>query len=605
MGSFLPGIFAFALSVLLTYAVRALSPRWGWVAIPTRDRWHRGTVATGGGLAIGAAFLASAVALGAWGRVSLLLAFSSLALVGGMVDDRLRLFPPTKIVAQIIGAALVVLAGYALPVQGGSVPRVLLSILWIVGLTNAVNLMDNMDGLAGGIAFIAAVCFSVLSSWSGAPLHAGLAAGLAGAAAGFLVFNFPPATIFMGNAGSYFLGFTLAVLGMGFPEGATSSGSRLAAGSQLAVLAPPVLILLLPIFDTTLVTLVRKLQGRPISEGGKDHSSHRLVARGLTERKAVLVLYGMAALSGVAALLARAFVDLAAFVVAPLMLTAFTLLGVWLAGVRVGAPGEASPRGPFVELLADVTYKRRVFEVVLDLVLIAVAYQGAYLLRFEGTELSRSIPILLESLPVVIACQALAFLAGGLYRGVWRYMGLADIPRLLRAVLFGVVLTLLAVLYLWRFEGFSRTVFLIDALLLSLLVGGARISFRLFDRFLGPGVPNGRRTLIYGAGDRGVVALYEILSNRAWGLAPIGFVDDDPFIVGRKVQGLPVLPDGNGFEGVLRDERVQEVVLAKARTSPAQIEALRRACLRQGVQLRRLVVALLEEGDTGGRGATP
>jgi hypothetical protein len=168
----------------------------------------------------------------------------------------------------------------------------LITLVWIVGITNAVNLMDNMDGLAAGITLVGALAFFGLAALEGQGLVASLAAALAGAAAGFLFYNFAPAVSFMGDAGSLTLGFVLAVIGIklrfiNFPLGATWMA--------------PIVVLGVLIFDTTLVSLSRLRRGRSIFQGGSDHTSHRLAQLGMGQARAVLTLYLTAAALGLAA----------------------------------------------------------------------------------------------------------------------------------------------------------------------------------------------------------------------------------------------------------------------------------------------------------------
>ncbi len=194
-------------------------------------------------------------------------------------------------------------------------------------MANAFNLLDNMDGLAAGVAAIGAAAYLILALAGGAPADVLMLAAYAGATCGFLVFNVHPASIFMGDAGSLFLGFTLALL-------AVRSGAGLGAGGTSAVIIP-LAILSVPIFDTTLVTFMRSLAGRRISAGGRDHSSHRLVALGLPERRAVFVLWVSAGLAAIVGL-SIFFLDLShGNILAGLFAGGLTLFGAHLAQVRV------------------------------------------------------------------------------------------------------------------------------------------------------------------------------------------------------------------------------------------------------------------------------
>src|SRR5205807_8668935 len=189
-----------------------------------------------------------------------------------------------KLAAQLAAAALVMANGLTIsgPISNDFLAGVV-ALLWLVGMTNAFNLLDNMDGLAATLAGIAATFFAI-DAVTVHKNHAALALSItiALACAGFLPFNLrpgKPAAAFMGDSGSQVLGFALAALGL--------NASWKVAGTTVATLLLPVLVLAVPILDTTLVTIVRLLEGRPIYQGGRDHSSHRLVRFGLSEKNAV------------------------------------------------------------------------------------------------------------------------------------------------------------------------------------------------------------------------------------------------------------------------------------------------------------------------------
>ncbi|MFN3762852.1 MAG: MraY family glycosyltransferase, partial [Anaerolineae bacterium] len=201
----------------------------------------------------------------------------------GLVDDRWGLRPAVKLVGQILAALLLWATGVRVGTFGQPVVDFLLTIFWVVYITNAINLLDNMDGLAGGVAAIAAAYFALMCSFSGQYLVGALAMAILAACLGFLFYNLNPASIFMGDSGALFLGFMLAALGikLRFPDNVT-----------FVTWMVPVLVLGLPVFDTALVTLSRLRRGlNPLTTPGKDHVSHRLVAAGLSQREAVLTLY--------------------------------------------------------------------------------------------------------------------------------------------------------------------------------------------------------------------------------------------------------------------------------------------------------------------------
>jgi len=466
-----------------------------------------------------------------------------------------------------------------------------LTIFWLIGITKAVNLLDNMDGLAAGIAILAAGFLALSFINNGQLTDALMLAAFAGALLGFLIYNSNPASIFMGDCGSMFVGFFLASSAL-----VNVSGGR--SRSFLPVLAVPILVLFIPIFDTTFVTILRKLSGRAASQGGRDHTSHRLVALGMSERRAVWMLYGFAALSGVLAVIVQRMkldVSLAAIAGFTILLT---LVGVYLAGVKVYDPTEeeeALKEKPLYAFLVDVSYKRRVFEVLLDLVLIILSYWSAYAIKFGSFSQSPAWKLFLRTLPVLVFVKMCAFLVMGVYRGIWRYTSIDDLIVFAKAVLLSSVASLLAVLFAFRFEGFSRTVFALDGILMFLFLAGSRMAFRLFRQMLPAGNRHtGRRVLIYGAGDGGELLLRELLNNRALKLAPIGFLDDDPAKSGKVIHGLRVF-GGNGELGqVCEQQEVDEVVISSSKMPQDRIEEVVRCCAERQITVKRMKI-LMEE----------
>jgi len=262
------GVSAILLGLVFTYAVRAFAGRVGMVSAPRQDRWHNRPTAMLGGVAIYAAFMLCYLALAPKRPAEYaVLASATLLFVTGLLDDLLEIKPYTKLIVQLIAAAIVVYFGIHLNWTRYDAVNDFLTIVWLIGITNSINLLDNMDGLAGGITLISCVFLGLTFLINGQTGLAVTIAILGGAALGFLVFNFQPASIFMGDCGSMFLGFLL---------GATALLSEYGRSRNLgAVLFTPVLILAIPIFDTCVVAVTRKLSGRPISQGGRDHTSQR------------------------------------------------------------------------------------------------------------------------------------------------------------------------------------------------------------------------------------------------------------------------------------------------------------------------------------------
>lgn len=250
-----------------------------------------------GGLAIFGSTLLAALLLGNQYNLTQLVSIlvgASLVSFLGFWDDRFTLKPWAKLIGQLFAAGLLAATAVSIGMLRAPLLNYGATVLWVVGITNALNLLDNMDGLSGGVAAIAAAYFALMCSFSGQYLVGALAVAVMAACIGFLVYNWTPATIFMGDSGSLFLGFLLAAIGikLRFPDNV-----------PFVTWMIPLLVLGVPLFDTTLVTLSRLRRGlNPMTTPGTDHSSHRLTYAGLTRREAVLVLYIVAFFLGLVAL---------------------------------------------------------------------------------------------------------------------------------------------------------------------------------------------------------------------------------------------------------------------------------------------------------------
>ncbi len=315
-----PFATALVLSLILTPACRALARPLGYL-----DRPNLG------------AFAAAVLARGdmrrdLWG----ILGGAAIVFILGLIDDRRGMHPGVKLAGQATAAIVVIASGIRVSFLGPGLVGDTFTLVWIVGITNAFNLLDNMDGLSAGVGAISAAGFAVLASrylllgWEQHPT-AIAAAALAGACIGFLPYNLGGASIFMGDAGSMPLGLILASLA------AFGSWRSPTLPTSLAI---PVLILAYPIFDTTLVTFCRWRDGRPISQGGTDHSSHRLVNLGLGRTEAVILIYLFAAGNALTAfLVSSATIRLSALALA---LSAIILLvfGMILRRAPIGPRGD-------------------------------------------------------------------------------------------------------------------------------------------------------------------------------------------------------------------------------------------------------------------------
>ena len=554
------------------------------VAAPRSDRWHtRSTPLLGGsgifaGLVVGAAVAVASGAIDANRQLVGILGGCAILFTAGLVDDVVRLRPLTKILAQVAAAALVLTTGGQVEVISNGVLSAIVGAIWLIGITNAFNLLDNMDGLAATLAAISCAFFAI----DGLAVHvdhtvAALSLATCFACLGFLPYNLRlrrPAAVFMGDSGSQVLGFAVAALGLG--------ASWTAAGSGVATILLPVLVLAVPILDTTLVTIVRLLEGRPVTQGGRDHTSHRLVHEGLSDRRAVVMLAIVSASLGTTALAYKVLDDTRITLAGVLMTFAFLVqFGSYLADV------DRLDRGTEGRLLGSlIVHRRRLVEVLVDFALITASFTIAFIFRVQSTDFGIFRHVFDMTLPALLVARYIAFILFGLYRGVWRYAGAVDAARIVAAM---VVSEAAAFLFIWGTVGwhlFPRGTFLIDVLLCTFLIGAARFSERGVAHAIGTfvGRSSRRRVLIVGAGRSGRSLLRELRETP--GEHVVGFVDDEPELRRRRIQGVPIAGSLEEIGWAL-GRLEPDAVLVTIPDAPRQrLDAVVEACGRAGVDCR-------------------
>ena len=540
------------------------------LAAPRGDRWHERATPTLGGVGIFAGLLAGLGAAAATGQIDVdkrllgIVGGCAVLFVFGLVDDLWNLPPVTKLVAQLGASAIVLLTGLKVEIVSNNLIAVAIAVIWLVGMTNAFNLLDNMDGLAATLAAIACTFFAI-DAVTVHPSHAELAisVSLGLACVGFLPFNLRPrgpALMFMGDSGSQVLGFALGVLGL--------ASSYKVAGTTVA----------------TLVTIVRLLEGRPVYQGGRDHSSHRLVYHGLSERRAVILLAVIAAGLGATSLAYNVLGD-----------GRITLVGVLLTFAMLVQFGSflsnaeqrplLVPESGNVILRTFVIHRRRLIESLVDFALVTASFTAAYMLRIGGSGTDSQKTFFLFALPVLVAARYAAFIPFGLYRGVWRYAGARDASAVASAV---IVSALVAVGFLSAtraWNDFPRSIFVIDALVCTVLIGASRFWERAIVRGISSLTHAGRRrTLIVGAGRGGRSLLRELRETP--GEQVVGFIDDAPQLRRARLQGVPVLGTSADLQRVLA--RVEpDAVLVTIPDAPRDIlDTIVAACAAADVQCR-------------------
>ena len=293
-------VVGFGAALGLTPLSRQIAMRLGVVDKPNQRKIHHDHKPLMGGLAIYAALVISLLLFSPpqhLVELGTVLAGGGLLSAVGLADDRYNLGIRIRLVAMAVAACGLVAAGIQIHLFNTPLLDVPLTILWVLTVTNAANFMDNMDGLTAGMTSIASFFFMLIAFTQGLTLVSSLAAALLGSAVGFLAYNFNPASVFMGDMGALVLGFILSVLGI-----------KLTFGSQPPDITwmVPLLVLSLPLFDITLVVVTRLMEGRSPAQAGKDHTSHRLMSLGFSQRQTLGLLYGAATLFGALAVLVGA-----------------------------------------------------------------------------------------------------------------------------------------------------------------------------------------------------------------------------------------------------------------------------------------------------------
>jgi UDP-GlcNAc:undecaprenyl-phosphate/decaprenyl-phosphate GlcNAc-1-phosphate transferase len=557
------------------------------VAAPSGERWHERSTPVFGGVGIFAGLLAGigvALMLGAIDPSSELggiVAGAAILFFAGLVDDLRTLSPLAKLAAQFAAAGIVLASGLTVEVVGNDLLATALGLVWLVGITNAFNLLDNMDGLAASLAAVSCAVFAVDAiARDAGELGVVVALALGGACLGFLPFNLRPrkrAAIFMGDSGSQVLGFGLASLAL--------ASSWTTAGATLTSLLLPLLVLAIPILDTTLVTVRRTLERRPVTRGGTDHTSHRLVYYGLSEQQAVLGLTLLAALLGATGLAYTALGD--GRVTAVGVLVSFVVLVQFASFLTdLEERSRRHEEGPPPALWrALVSNPRRLVEVLVDFAIICASFLGAYLLFVDGKGTPVERAVFVSALPVLLAVRYVLFVLFGLYRRVWRFASARDLVAIAAAVAVSAPITVAIVTKTQTLHGFPVEVFVVDALLCTMLVAASRLVLRAVP-WLREGGPRAERArvLIVGAGRSGRALARELAETPDRRV--VGFLDDNPRVRRRRVLGVKVLGGLDEAASHIGTARPDEVLVTIPDVPPDRLATVTSAAHEAGTPCR-------------------
>ena len=297
-------------AIALTPLSKWLAPHVGVMDEPSARKIHLSPVPRMGGVAILLADMGAVLFLRSQMEIQQLVAMifgAAFMSFLGLVDDRFSLSAYVRLAAQIVAGAFIWFSGVRVQVFANPLMDGALTVFWVVGITNAMNFLDNMDGLSAGVSAIVSAFFLVLAVQNGQFLVSALSAALLGACIGFLIWNLNPANVFMGDSGSMFLGFMLACVAVKL---------RFVGQTLNVSWMVPLIVMGLPVFDMSLVFISRLRRGKnPLTTPGKDHTSHRIATHGFSKREAVLILYIACAALGVAAQLVANANEMAAWII--------------------------------------------------------------------------------------------------------------------------------------------------------------------------------------------------------------------------------------------------------------------------------------------------
>ncbi|HWP82724.1 MAG TPA: hypothetical protein VNN76_08720 [Bacteroidota bacterium] len=610
IGFLLPAFLSFAVTPL----VIAIAHRIGAIDLPNERKIHKHPMPRLGGLGIYFSMFLSLLAfsllapnivpLGSLSssKVILFTAAVTLMLAVGIVDDLKPLSPFPKLIVQVIAATMVYGGGFRISTVTDVVGLEPMSIglldfpvtlLWIVGVTNAFNLIDGLDGLAAGVGIIAATTIAAVSIMNSDPASAFMVLVLAGALAGFLPYNFNPARIFLGDSGSLATGFCLAVFSI---ESSTK-------GSTAFAILVPVFALGLPLMDTVL-SMARRFLSSLISTNGENgsilkklssmflpdrrHIHHQLVALGLSHKNVVLLLYLISCSFGVGAFIITTANNLGASLV-------LVCIGVaTIVGVRQLQYREMAilRNGMLLPIYDTPLVRRRLFQGFLDLAFIAISFVGAQAV-FTLTEGNHHAFRYRDVLPLVCGLKLSMFSLFGLYKGTFHLVGIGDLLRVIKAVLLTSLLSGIILNVLPTTAGIiSLPMLILDTYFMLSLVVLLRVSFPVLNYLFKREIQGDKQVLIYGAGNDGLLALQQMLSAPSMRRTPVGFLDDAAELEGKMVNGYPVFGSHWRLPSLLKKRQVDEIVIASENLKPENLHRLQQLASQYGIVLKRPRVTL-------------
>jgi UDP-GlcNAc:undecaprenyl-phosphate GlcNAc-1-phosphate transferase len=584
------GIAAFVMALLITPLVIKVAYARKWIVAPRQDRWHKKPTALMGGIGIYASFLIAFFASGPKNIDWILLAACTVMFVTGLVDDLIELQPIIKLLVQVICAFLLIYDRYTFGHDLFSWAGIPLTFFWVIGITNAMNLLDNMDGLAAGLSCIISAIAGVLAVNSGEYELASFAFAITGSTFGFCFYNFNPAKIFMGDSGSLFLGFSLSFLSLALQKHFTG------AGSPLLIVFVPVALLAIPIMDTTLVTVKRLFAGRKVSQGGRDHTSHRLVALGLSERKAVLALYGISTLWGILCVFIKS-IDVDVFMVLVVVLSLFSIIfALILSGVKVYNESEekliylrSRGQGMNNNILIRFIFlnKKMILGIFADMLIIYASFFLAA--KATGVQLAGEYSIL----AFFICSKILLFYLYNLYNRMWRYISMKELSGYIVSLFLSTVVIIAALYFSGNYHLYNGYFFFADFQFSFTGIIFSRLLYRWLKEVFYVSKKKNKRAIIYGAGDRGYLLIKELMQNDKYDVTAVGCIDDDLSKHNMHMHGVKIFGGVETIEQVCAKTNAGFVIIATELINEEKEQMLRKTLAPANILVGRFSVNLM------------
>jgi UDP-GlcNAc:undecaprenyl-phosphate/decaprenyl-phosphate GlcNAc-1-phosphate transferase len=608
------------LSLLITPMVIKFANRIGATDIPEERKVHTSVMPRIGGLAI---FLSAAVTiltlyilfpefpltLFDGNYTTLIVGFCFISLFGlGFRDDLKPLTPQVKFGVQLILAAIIYFAGFKIsnitnPLDIGVLDIGIfdfpITVLWIVGITNAFNLIDGLDGLASGVAVIACISIFIITSLAAQVGAAVFSLIIAGALIGFLRYNFNPAKIFLGDSGSLIIGFALALLSI-------QGTAKITTGFAILL---PILILVFPITDT-LVSMIRRLIGSFLNRNPQEppksilrhlhgmftpdklHIHHRLLSLGLSHRSAVLVLYMVSAFFAFSAFLFTQIDTLQRSLTITFVLV--LILFIFIKKLRYHEMAIFN-NGLILPFYENRILKRSEWTSFADIFFIVISYSLSYALVYLVNPVAVAQLNFGFTLLLVLPIQLATLWITGLYREKMTQLGIANAIRIIASIGSAVGITGIAFLLMEFLSLVETAQFLIfNFYFLLTLLFGYRIAYQALSFWYNRDKKTGKNVLIYGTGEFGTLILQNILTTSKNDLKVIGFLDDDPDLEGKIINGYPIFGGHWTLSKTHQHNSIDYIYLCDENIRSENLRRLRNIASQKDITIKKLNITLQE-----------